>query len=555
MGCAKSHPAAALPRDGCHPNQTSYTNSSKSATPYARYCEGDDRQPFRHANHFRLAGFCHLNQIEPEYVCNATLAVWRAKGASRRQMRGPVKEWNDHSGSTVVPVPSRHLTLPDGDVRKPEFPDLDHPQYPPSLIETWRSYAAAQAIEKSLAELIPDEDEFSDIEEDEDEDEDEESPSRREPQKLKDSSIKLHYQAAKYAAAAAVRAQILRPEAIASVDMLLDTKIMKATLNMVRKRQKERDPSYPDRNATRHGKAISLVSMAIRLGRPPKSIKRMRQIARRVDPNILVERGKGSTRRELKIGPRSAKRLEAFNFAAAWIEWFTVPAKLVSRAENNRCRRRAGVPTQRDMSDMIVAIPTVILQQAPVRRANVAETRMKPDLRANLILPTTAGDLAVFRFFPDEVKNRVSINAELDGEAVALIKLWLAAYRPHYAKLVGSAKDNVHLFPGPGLKSKHPTGLGQVFRQKFEDVGHITVTMHLARHLSARVILDDDPNQIHLVQEILAHKKLETTKAYYAHLREVAARRKYREILGARVRELKLRHGRLFGAKSVAHAA
>ncbi len=108
-------------------------------------------------------------------------------------MRGPVKEWNDHSGSTVVPVPSRRLTLPDGDLRKPEFPDLDHPQYPPSLIETWRSYAAAQAIEKSLAELIPDEDEFSDIEEDEDEDEDEdeESPSRREPQKLKDSSIKL----------------------------------------------------------------------------------------------------------------------------------------------------------------------------------------------------------------------------------------------------------------------------------------------------------------------------------------------------------------------------
>src|SRR5712664_201808 len=30
-GFAKSHPAAALPRDGCHPSQTSYTNSSKSA--------------------------------------------------------------------------------------------------------------------------------------------------------------------------------------------------------------------------------------------------------------------------------------------------------------------------------------------------------------------------------------------------------------------------------------------------------------------------------------------------------------------------------------------
>ena len=55
--------------------------------------------------------------------------------------------------------------------------------------------------------------------------------------------------------------------------------------------------------------------------------------------------------------------------------------------------------------------------------------------------------------------------------------------------------------------------------------------MHVARHIAAKVILDMDPSAMGLVQEILEHKRIETTRAYYAEVSKLIAQKRYLQLL------------------------
>lgn len=65
----------------------------------------------------------------------------------------------------------------------------------------------------------------------------------------------------------------------------------------------------------------------------------------------------------------------------------------------------------------------------------------------------------------------------------------------------------------------------------------LRLDLHVMRHLAAKVILDQDPSAMSLVKEILAHKSIETTRAYYAEVCRLVAQARYLELLDQATRK------------------
>jgi integrase len=64
----------------------------------------------------------------------------------------------------------------------------------------------------------------------------------------------------------------------------------------------------------------------------------------------------------------------------------------------------------------------------------------------------------------------------------------------------------------------------------------LNLCLHVMRHLAGKIILDQDPSAMALVQEILGHKRIKTTQSYYAEVSKIVAQRRYIHLLevGAR---------------------
>jgi integrase len=54
---------------------------------------------------------------------------------------------------------------------------------------------------------------------------------------------------------------------------------------------------------------------------------------------------------------------------------------------------------------------------------------------------------------------------------------------------------------------------------------------HLFRHLSAKLILDDNPGAYEIVRRVLGHRSIETTTSFYCGHEAAAAARHYDEVI------------------------
>src|SRR3546814_4757240 len=79
----------------------------------------------------------------------------------------------------------------------------------------------------------------------------------------------------------------------------------------------------------------------------------------------------------------------------------------------------------------------------------------------------------------------------------------------------GSNLDNPYLFPSYGMKHRHKQLITRHWVARCRDAG-IVMDLHVHRHLVAKLVLDQDPTAMSLVQEILGHDDDETMRAYYA---------------------------------------
>src|SRR3546814_8088723 len=94
----------------------------------------------------------------------------------------------------------------------------------------------------------------------------------------------------------------------------------------------------------------------------------------------------------------------------------------------------------------------------------------------------------------------------------------------------GSNLDNPYLFPSYGMKHRHKQLITRHWVARCRDAG-IEMDLHVNRHLVAKLVLDQDPTAMSLVQEILGHEHEETTRAYYADVNKALVHKKFQGLV------------------------
>jgi integrase len=120
-------------------------------------------------------------------------------------------------------------------------------------------------------------------------------------------------------------------------------------------------------------------------------------------------------------------------------------------------------------------------------------------------------------------KTRRKVDVLLPPDLVAAIERHITTFRP----LLPGADKGSALFPGPSGLHRARGSIGRHIRRLVMRQLGALFTPHLARHLSAEIILDHDPNGLPIVQRLLGHGTLSRTQEMYGVTRTSAAQKSY----------------------------
>lgn len=165
------------------------------------------------------------------------------------------------------------------------------------------------------------------------------------------------------------------------------------------------------------------------------------------------------------------------------------------------------------------AVALEILIVFPMRRSNLAGLRLDKHLQW---LNTRRMPVSHIFLSKDEMKGKAGFQWQLPAQSAALIETYLKHYRP---LLTGVA--NQHLFPGPGLKGRSAHELAIGLCGLIEKELGLTVNLHLLRHFGAWIYLNRNPGAYEVVRQILGHKDVRVTIAFYTALEMDAAVRHF----------------------------
>jgi integrase len=150
------------------------------------------------------------------------------------------------------------------------------------------------------------------------------------------------------------------------------------------------------------------------------------------------------------------------------------------------------------------------------------------------------------------MKNLRAVHVQIDADTVEMIRTFREVFRPISMQHAQVHDENEHLFPGRcgtrkerGPDNGYAVGFGyytlsqlnNTFKKHLGKYSMINVDLQVMRHLAGKTILDQDPSAMGLVQEILAHKKIETTRAYYAEVCGLVAQARYLDLLDKATRK------------------
>ena len=248
--------------------------------------------------------------------------------------------------------------------------------------------------------------------------------------------------------------------------------------------------------------AVGLEQMALRhLPGDTDAHRRMRNLVDQTDapPSGLSEKNE---KRLDQIGTRELKAL------------YTMPAELVDGAAR---RAREGTLRRRDLVDAQVGVAVAILLEAPLRIKNL--TMML--LGVHLILPAAqeGGGEGKVSFPGVAMKGHRPITLPIGPDVVAVLRVYLDEVLP---RAEGRLDDRA-LFPGRVLTSKREAQFGTQISRRIKRRLGLDINPHLFRSLVAYLHLVRRPNEYHVVQILLGHASVETTKRYYCGAEEKAA--------------------------------
>lgn len=361
------------------------------------------------------------------------------------------------------------------------------------------------------------------------------------------------------------------------LDDLLTPAVLTGVVRLVRAARRIRceevgerfDPQTKGRRE--HSILEGLLSLAIRRGVAPETVEGLRAIADKINPAILGQKltaggGTKNVYAKRQIGERHARKLRAFNDISVLRRWFEAPDVLWRRA---MAPLREGRAITDD--DIALARTSLFVQLGqcviPGRRENFCSLRIDGS-HPHITLPIGKGE-GMLQIPASETKTGVGITVIIDRETVARLKIYRNHFLPVARKLAGAHADNPHLFPGACTKAKgrvYETGCGFFtpskantrFRQHLMRWCGIDLNMHVMRHLAAKIILDEDPSAMALVQVMLGHLWMKTTESYYAEVSKIIAQQRWQALLNAGARRalsglrLHVRAGDIFNKRRAA---
>jgi integrase len=274
-----------------------------------------------------------------------------------------------------------------------------------------------------------------------------------------------------------------------------------------------------DRNGGRSGRQISYIAeflptLARRLDMPEETVARLRKMAAKLK---VTQRG---------MTPRNREALRAFDDENAVRALLMLPGLLVERV------RKSGRKGYREARLIQSALAIELLLNAMVRIQNLASI----ELGRHLLELGTRRERRVHLHFPaDEVKNANDLEFPLMPEAVDLLDLYLAHWRP----ILCGAQDSNFLFPGDRAdRPKWKKTLSTQVKEVVFRYTRLDMPAHRFRHAAAKIYLDRNPGQYEIVRQFLGHKDIRTTIASYCGGETASAARHYaRTILGIRHEE------------------
>jgi integrase len=187
-------------------------------------------------------------------------------------------------------------------------------------------------------------------------------------------------------------------------------------------------------------------------------------------------------------------------------------------AEVKRERR----PTYRTLAKAQAALAIGILIYMPIRLQNLVTL----EFERHLFIRTGRGAKSTLELSNGEVKNNMDLAFEIPPQIVRM----LVEYRERAApKIIGERP--VRLFVNVDGTPKVKQALGVLITSYARRRAGITLTPHQARHLSAKVLLDDQPGGFETVRQILGHKSLHHTVLAYAGIDSRRAGRHHQNLI------------------------
>jgi integrase len=268
-----------------------------------------------------------------------------------------------------------------------------------------------------------------------------------------------------------------------------------------------------DRNDGKSSVQISnlanfLPTLATRLDMPDDVIGKLRKIGKKLK---ITQHG---------MTARNREALRAFDDHAAVEALLGLPTRIIREVQASKHRG------YREAKLVQTAVGIALLLNAPVRIQNLASI----DLDRHFIEVGTRGNRAVhLRFSAAEVKNANDLEFPLMKDTVELVDLYLAAWRA----LLATGPSRL-LFPGKETnRHKGKSALSAQIKELVHAYTRLDMPAHRFRHAAAKIYLDRNPGQYEVIRQLLGHKDIQTTIAFYAGAESASAARHYaRTILG-----------------------
>jgi integrase len=420
----------------------------------------------------RLFHYCSALEICPSAVNDQVLAAFYEALITESIVknpyeiyRGAAKSWNN-AAERITGWPQQRLTVPS----RQQLFTLDWSAFPTSLKDEVDAYC------RRAAGLALDDDHFI--------------------RAQRPSTIETRRWQLRLLATSTAKSGIA-PESLVGLRVLLQPETAAAGLQYLLKRNSSKSSPQISHLAT------FLPTLARRLDLPDDVIARLRKIALKLK---VTQHG---------MTPRNREALRAFDDEDAVKALLNLPARLVEEA------LKSGRMGYREAKLIQTALAIELLLNAPVRIKNLASI----EVYRHLVEVGTRRERRVHLRFPaHEVKNANDLEFPLMAETVDLLDLYLKVWRP----ILCSGSDTPFLFPGD--RPDRPKGKATLSAQIKELVFAYTrldMPAHRFRHAAGKIYLDQNPGQYEVVRQLLGHKNIQTTIAFYSGAETASAARHY----------------------------